>query len=918
MTDPRAPADRPDPLTLVVNGRRRSVAASADRRLLDVLRDDLGLTGAKEGCGCGECGACTVHLDGEPTCSCLLRAGDVQDREITTVEGIGGSRGALHRVQRAFLATGAVQCGYCTPGMVMAAVALLERDPDPSDDSIREALSAHLCRCSGYQQLIEGVRMAARGEIPEPAAPRVGSRTWREDGAGKVAGETRYTADLPLPPGTLHAVVCRSRVAHAEVLELDLEAARSEAGVVDVFGHREIPGEALYGNAVVDQPVLADRRVRFVGEALAVVVGETPEAARRGRDRIRPVYRELPAVTDPAAALLPDATRIHPDREDGNLLCHLQLARGDLAAAFEGAERVVERSYTTTWQEHACLETEAALAEPDGEGGVVLRCPSQNVFFDRLHVCRALDLPRDRVRVIQQPTGAAFGGREDIYAQTHAALAVLRTGRPVRLVWSREESQVVTTKRHPTTLRYRAGLDADGRIRGLAVEVLADTGAYASWGPNIARKALVHAAGPFAVDDLRVDVRLAYTNNGVSGAFRGFGATQVTFGYASFAAELAREAGLAHGEFLARNHLKVGHRTATGQQVDGAGLEVCFRRAMDEAGPAPATGEGTVRRGRGIASFLYGIGYGNAIPDIGSAVVGVLPDGRVEVRCGAVDYGQGARTLFQQIVGEVLGVGATRIAVRTGDTHATPDSGSTVASRQTVVSGSAVDKAARAFRTHLLDQAAAGLELDSGALDLDDRGVLAAGELALPWDQVHERLEAWGARPFRQSRYRLRSGRLDLDDGQGDAYGTYAFGCQVADVSVDTVTGAVTVDRIVAAHDVGRAINPAAVEGQIVGGTCMGLGFALLEAHKIEEGYPVTRNLDTYRIPAPGDMPPVVPLIVEEPDASGPYGARGIGEPAMVATAPAIANAVADALGARVRALPITPQRVWAAWRGDG
>ncbi len=913
MSESRRP-----PATLIVNGTPQTYGGPRERRLLDVLREDLDLTGAKEGCGCGECGACTVHLDGEPVCACLVRVGEVGSREVTTVEGIGGPGEILHRVQRAFLATGAVQCGYCTPGMVMAATALLARDPDPSEEVIREALSAHLCRCSGYQQLIEGVRMAARGPVPAGEAARIGARAWREDGPDKVRGRARYTADLPWPEGTLHAAVLRSDEPHAELLQVDVGPALDVPGVVDAFDHRAVPGEPCYGNAVADQPVLAGDTVRFAGEALAVVVAETAEAARRGRDRVRVRARGLPAVTDPRQALEPGAPQVHPGRDDGNLLCHLKLERGDAEAALAGAARVVERTYSTTWQEHACLEPEAALAEPDGEGGLVVRCPSQNVFFDRLHICRALDLPRDKVRVIQQPTGAAFGGREDIYAQIHAALAALRTGRPVRLVWSREESQVATTKRHPTTLRYRAGLDPDGRIRGMVVDVLADTGAYASWGPNIARKALVHAAGPFAVDDLRVDVRLAYTHNGVSGAFRGFGATQVTFGYACFAAELAREAELPHAEFLARNHLAVGGITATGQEVRGAGLEVCFRRALEEAGPAPNPGRGHLRRGRGIASFLYGIGYGNAIPDIGSAVVGVLPDGRIEVRCGAVDYGQGARTLFQQIVGEALEVDGARIVVRTGDTHATPDSGSTVASRQTVVSGSAVDKAARSFRDHLLAQVAEGLGVEGSTLALDDRGVVADGEVVLGWPAVHGHLEARGARPYRQARYRLRSGRLDLDDGQGDAYGTYAFGCQVADVVVDTRTGAVTVERIVAAHDVGRAINPAAVEGQIVGGTCMGLGLALFEEHKIEGGIPVTRNLDTYRIPGPADMPRVVPIVVEEPDGFGPFGARGIGEPAMVATAPAIANAVADALGARVRRLPLTPQRVWAAGRGDG
>ena len=898
-------------LHFTVNGEDVVVTAPPDRRLLDVLRRDLGLTGAKEGCGCGECGACTVLLDGDPVCACLTLAAEVSGRQVVTVEGIGPER--LHAVQRALVANGAVQCGYCTPGMVIAGAALLQRTPAPTDSEIRTALTGNLCRCSGYQQIADGIRAAASAELPSVVPHRIGARAPREDALDKVTGRTAYTDDLPLPQGALHARVVRSQEVHAWIRGIDIERASAVPGVVTVLTHADVPGEPTFGNSVADQPVLAGDRVRFLGEAVAVVVAESVEAAEEARALVVVDCVPLPPVTDAAQALRPETAVIHPDREEGNLLCQLLLERGDADAAISGAPTVVERTYRTSWQEHACLETEVAEAESDGEGGIVVRCPSQNVFFDRLHVCRALGLSRDQVRVIQQPTGAAFGGREDIYAQTHAALAAHSTGRPVRLLWSRDETQIATTKRHPTTMTYRAGLDEEGRIVGLSVDVLGDTGAYASWGPNIARKALVHAAGPFDVQNLRVRVRLAYTNNGISGAFRGFGASQVTFGYGAFAAELARESGLEHVAFLRRNHLVPGSRTATGQEVVGDALDECLERALAAAGPRPERRDGDRVRGRGVATFLYGIGYGNAIPDIGSAIVELGDDGRIVVRCGAIDYGQGARTVFLQIVCDVLDVPAERVTVVTGDTHATPDSGSTVASRQTTVSGSAVLKAAVGFRDSRLKAASSQLSCEVADLATSGDGVIGApdGPLRISWRDLAGHLDEAGGRRGRQARFRLRSGRLDLQSGQGDAYGTYAFGCQIADVEVDTRTGAVVVERITAAHDVGKAINPSMVEGQIIGGTVMGLGFALTEHHRLDGGVPVTWNLDTYRLPTSVDAPEIAPILVEQADAQGPFGARGIGEPAMVGTAPAIANAVADATGSHPRELPITPERCW-------
>ncbi len=904
-------------ITLTVNGERREVRTSPERRLLDVLREDLGLTGTKEGCGCGECGACSVLMDGELVNSCLVPAVQADGAAITTIEGIGTPE-SPSPVQAAFVAETASQCGYCTPGMVVAVTRLLEAHPDVTRSEARRWLSGNLCRCTGYKQILNAVERARDGRtgLP-PADDGVGRSTWRVDAMDKVTGRTRYAADLPWPVGLLHGVTVRATEVHARLLEVRTDAALQVPGVIRVLTWKDIPGETHFGNATPDQPVLAIDRIRFYGEAVAVVLAETQQAAHEGAARVEVVTEPLPRVTSPEAALAENAPAIHPG---GNLAVHHRLSRGDVAGAMARADLVVERTYRTPAQEHVCLEPEVAVAFPDGEGGVTLRAPSQNVFFDRHHVARALGISKNRVRMIQTPTGAAFGGREDIYAHTHAALGAVLTGRPVRIVWTREESQIATTKRHPAVMHYKAGLSSNGRILAMEIRVLADTGAYQSWAPNIGRKMLVHATGPYAVENVSTDIRMAYTNNGISGAFRGFGATQVLFAAECFADELADTVGLSPVEFRRLNHLREGRKTATGQLITGScGLAECLDRALEEADrlaalrPPPPP---NVLRGRGLSTIYYGIGYGNAIPDIGSAIVELLPEGVFQVRCGAVEYGQGLLTVFTQIASEVLGVSRRRIRVRTGDSAETPDSGSTVASRQTYVSGEAVRQASERLRAELLGFAARHWGQPEQRLRFSDEGLFAGRDRLSTWEAFYRTCVSEGVRLRRQARFKARTTRLDPETGQGDAYWPYAFAAHVAEVEVDTRTGNVRVISIVAAHDVGKAINPAMIEGQIAGGAAQGLGFALFEDHRWDDGVPVTRNLDTYRIPGFVDMPDVVPILVEAPEPSGPFGAKGVGEPVLVALPPAIANAVAAATGTRFRELPIRPEAVREALRG--
>ncbi len=907
-------------LRLTVNEQEHQLAVPSSARLIDLLRDQLGLTGAKEGCGRGECGACTVLLDDQPVNACLVPAFQVQGRRVVTVEGLGRP-GQLSAVQQAFVQQGAVQCGFCTPGMVVATEAMRRQGLEADEGAIRQRLSGNTCRCTGYNQIVAAARAVLQADAPEDRSPpyRVGASAWRVDAEDKVAGACRYTADIPLPNDCLHGVTVRARAVHARIVELRTEHAERLPGVVRVLTWRDVPGELHYGNAVDDQPVLARDRVRFWGEAVAVVLAESLDVARQAASLVELVTEDLPSVLSPQQALADGAPLVH---EGGNLLVDQRLNKGAVGRALQGAEVVLERSYTTGAQEHLYLEPEAVLATPDHDGGVTVRAPSQNVFFDRHHVCRTLGIHRKKVRVIQQPTGAAFGGREDIYGQIHAALGVLHTGRPVRIIWTREETQVASTKRHPGTMAFRGGVDRDGRIIGLDIDVLFDTGAYASWAPNISRKALVHAAGPYALDHVSVRVRSAYTNNGISGAFRGFGAPQVVFACESFIDELAAAISMDPVELRRRNHLAVGLTTATQQLVTGScGLQECLDRALEaaeklrvqRAPPAPH-----LAHGHGVSTIFYGIGYGNAIRDIGSSVVELLADGRFQVRCGAIDYGQGLETVFTQIAGQVLGVSGAHIAVLTGDSQETPDSGSTVASRQTYVSGEAVRQASDRLRGALLAFAAERWQRPEAELRLGDGGLFAGNELLCTLAELHAAGVEAGLRLRKQARFKASTTRLDLQTGAGDAYWPYAFAVHVADVEVDLRTGRVQLLSLVAAHDVGKAINPLMVEGQITGGAAQGLGYALLEEHRWQQGVPLTRNMDTYRVPGPCDMPLIVPIIVEDPEPSGPFGAKGVGEPVLVAVAPAVANAVAHATGCRLRQLPLRPEKVLEAIQARG
>lgn len=728
----------------------------------------------------------------------------------------------------------------------------------------------------------------------------VGSRTPRGDLLDKVLGRVRFAADLKLP-GVLHLAVVRSTEAHARILELDPRPAAEVPGVVRVFTARDVPGENRYGiiRPTADQRLLAEGTVRMVGDPVALVAAETPEAAREGAQRVRVAYDPLPAITDPAEAL-EAAVRIH---EGGNLCFEQRVLRGDVERAFAEAAVVVDGTYETSRIEHAYIEPEAGVAYWEGRTLVVV-CSTQNPHYDRRDLCRLLGLPEDRVRVMQAPTGGAFGGKLDLSVQPFVALATWHTGRPSRLVYSREESFAASAKRHPFRMHYRTAADRDGRLLAVEADLLADTGAYASYGLAVAIRAAVHAAGPYRVPHARVRCRAVYTNQPFSGAMRGFGTPQVAFGYESQMDRLAEALGLDPLEVRRRNALGPGDTTITGQRL---GPSAALRECLERVGRVrdrwrargPAKEEGLV--GLGLGAMYYGIGN-TGMSNPAAAEVRLDEDGGVTLFTGAADLGQGSDRVLTAVCADALGVAADRVRLVRADTALTPDAGATSASRQTYISGGAVLAAGRALRERILKRAEELLEIPSDDLIVEGERVRSRSlpSRGIPLAAVAASFAAEGALPRCEGRFDPETTPLDPHTGQGAPYATYAFAAQVARVVVDPVTARVRVDRVAAAHDVGRAVHPPGVRGQITGGVAMGVGMALMEAFVPGRD----RNLDTYLIPTAADVPRVYPITVESPEPTGPFGAKGVGEPALIPTAPAIANAISEACGARIHRLP--------------
>jgi len=863
-------------LRFSLNGRPTVASYEAGQSLLDVLRHSLGVTSAKEGCSQGICGSCTVLVDGRPALACQKRPEHVAGCEVTTLEGI--PERAREILARAFVSEGAIQCGFCTPGIVMRSYSLLERGKGGDRAAVARALDGHVCRCTGYLRILDAVETAAASwpdGAPVPDEPRrkvtvldtsTGERRIASTGAGVGASAGRYrgvehalggkpfVADMKMP-AMLHAAVVLSPHPRARLRHLEPAPALAQPGVVRVITAEDVPGERLVGLVERDWPVVVavGEETRCVGDVLAVVVAESERAARRAARTVRVEAEELPPLADSEAALAAGAPRIHPG---GNLLEVCAYARGDVEAALAASAHVVADRFATQRIEHAFLEPEACLAVPEGDRLKVFS-PGQGVHDDQRQIAAVLGVPRERVEVELVATGGAFGGKEDLSVQGHAALAAWLTGRPVRLVLTREQSLLMHPKRHPLTMDYEVGCDSEGRLTAVRARIVGDTGAYASVGAKVLERAAGHACGPYRVPAVDVEAKTVYTNNPPCGAMRGFGVPQTAFAIESLLDRLAEKVGIDRFQIRERNVLRPGDRFATGQVMTAScGVAQTLAAVKDVFYGA---------RHAGIACGIKNTGIGNGLNDTGRVLITVLPGPRLEVLTGFTEMGQGLFTILRQVVAHETGLDPALMDVTTRS-ELSVETGMTTASRATALSTMAARRAAQKLAAALAETPLASL------VGRSFHGEFVCDFTVPPGTAVDN--------PVTHVTFGYATQVVIVDDGG-------------------------RIEKIVAAHDVGKAINPLACAGQIEGAVHMGLGYALSEDFPCTGGRPDSLKFKDLGIVRASETPEVEVLLLEVPDEVGGYGAKGVGEIGLVPTAAAVAGALRSLDGRNRTRLPM-------------
>lgn len=899
-------------MMLTVAGEQHAILSEPGRRLSEVLRDDLGLKSVKIGCDAGDCGACTVLIDGRQHCACLTPVAQVAGRRVETVETADPA--LMGRLQKAFLAHGAAQCGICTPGVLMASMELLQNNQNPDIAEVEDTLAGVLCRCTGYRKIISAI-MAVGSPIEETVAPvagkAVGHPVPRLDGVRKVDGTEIFGADYA-PEGSLAVRAVRSPHHHARFELGDIVKWQMDhPGVSTVVTAADIEGENRFGviPPLADQPTIAEEIARYRGEPVALIVGDPDLVEAMDLEGFPVTWTALPHSLTQAEGGVAGAPQLHETRSE-NTLIRGRVASGDPDQAMQSAAHVASGSFETSYVEHAYIEPEAGAAWLDGDTLVIQAC-TQAPVMDRDDTAKVLGLPVERVRIIPSAAGGGFGSKLDITVQPLLGLAVLKTGRPCRMVFSRSESMRASTKRHPGTLEASIGADEDGRITSMILHGDFNTGAYASWGPTVATRVPVHASGPYLTPNYRATSRAIHTNGPTAGAFRGFGVPQAAICQEVLYDDLAGKCGIDRLEFRRLNALRDGDTTPSGQVLQAVGIEECldalkphWDRALAEAAAHNEVSP-VLKRGIGVASCWYGCGN-TALPNPSTIRIGITSGGALKLHQGATDIGQGSNTVITQIAADAMGVPLSLFELIGPDTALTPDCGKTSASRQTYISGKAAERSGNALRDTILRLTnlpeTARIELGAGKI------IVSHGDERREID-----LSALPANPdgyvlMAEETYDPPTTALD-EDGQGTPYAVYGYGAQMAEVEVDMLLGRTRVIRITAAHDLGRVINPLLAEGQVEGGIAQGLGLALME-----EFIPGrTENLHDYLIPTIGDMPEVQSIFIEKHDPEGPMGAKGLGEHVLIPTAPAILNAIRHASGARITKVPALPHRVLAA-----
>ena len=913
-------------VTLRVNGRPEALTLSAEALLLDVLRDRLGLKGAKRSCDAQVCGACTVLVDGAAVSSCTYLAVEADGREVQTVEGLG-HEGRLAPMQQAFAAHGAVQCGFCTAGMLMTAQALAAEKPPPTRASILHYLRGSLCRCTGYQKIVDAIADGAGVSAARPVRPAsaagalrvVGHSVERSDALDKITGRARYVTDLELP-GMAHAALLRSPYAHARIVRIDTHAARAVPGVYTVLTGADLTWcDPYYGPAFRDRPVLAIDVVRFEGEPVVAAAAVDAATAARALELVEVEYEERPAVTTLDEALAPGAPLVHTAEplsghfadlsslrpRPGTNVCHqFTYARGDVERALAGADVVVEDTFAFPRVQHVAMEPHAAVAAWDDADSLTVWASTQNPFSVRVELAKMFGAPLGRIRIVVPLVGGGFGSKT--YAKLEPVAAVLArvVRRPVKLAISAEEA-FRTVRRCDARSSVRLGFRRDGTLVAVDCHADFDVGAYADIGPRIIQKGTYTATGPYRVAHVRLASTAVYTNTTPGGAFRGFGVPQLAWAVESLMDEAARRLDRDPVELRGQNLLAHGEEFAPGDTPIDGKFEESLSRAAAAIGWAQPLAAG---RGRGVAMMLKA----SIAPSVSEAIVRLHADASVTVLASTVELGQGARTVMAQIAAEVLAVPIERVTVLLPDTSVTPYDQTTSSSRSTTMVGKAVQLAAGDVAEQLVRIAARVLDTPGGGLRIDE-GTVVHGARRLAYDALL-RAHFGMAGGELIGRGVVAPGPSAAPLGGSTPFWETAVGA--AEVTLDVETGAVSVEDYVSVADVGRCINPLSCETQDEGAVVQGLGHTLFEEMVYDRGQLMNGTLLDYRVPRADDVEGRLRChFVENADGPGPFGAKGAGEGSLVPVSPAVGNALARLTGIRFRELPLTPERVWRALR---
>ncbi|EOS66782.1 selenium-dependent xanthine dehydrogenase [Oscillibacter sp. 1-3] len=839
--------------TFRVNGK--TVTVGKNQKLLRYLRDTLRLTSVKDGCSEGACGTCTVLVDGKPTKACVPQTDKLEGKEVLTVEGLSEFERQVYTY--AFGHAGAVQCGFCIPGMVISAKALLDKNRNPTREEAAFAIRNNICRCTGYVKIIDAILLAAElfraGEVPQAAENwSLGARVPRIDVEEKVTGTGVYPDDIYMD-GMIYGSAVRSEYPRARVLAIHTEEARRLPGVVGVFTAADVPGSNKVGHLKRDWDTMiaVGDITHYLGDAICLVAAETPEILAQAKALVKVDYEELPCVRSPREAMLPDAPLVH---REGNLLSHKHIQRGNPAEAIAKSKYMLTQRFYTPWTEHAFLELECAVAYPDGDGVMVLST-DQGAYDTQHEIMTMLGWPAERVKVRNCLVGGGFGGKEDVTVQHHAALIACLTKRPVKVKLTRAESLLIHPKRHPMEMEFSLGCDENGIIQGVAAEVIADTGAYASLGGPVLERACTHAAGPYNYQNFEIDGWAYYTNNPPAGAFRGFGVTQTCFCIESLLNRMADLVGITPWEIRYRNAIRPGQELPNGQIVDeSTGLVETLEAVKPYYDKAKYAG---------LACAMKNAGVGVGIPDTGRVRL-TVEGGKVHIFAGASCIGQGLGTVLTQMVCDQTGISPQNVVYERSNTYFAPDSGTTSGSRQTLFTGEACRRACQ-----------------------DLKAALAGGGL-----------ETLNGREFR-GEYLGKTDPLGANVPNPVSHIAYGYATQLCILDEDG-----RIQQMVAAHDVGRAVNPLSVEGQIEGGVVMSMGFALTERYPLVDCRP-TAKYGTLGLFRANQIPEITAIVVEKEGLDVACGAIGVGEITSIPTAPAIADAYYRYDGKFRTALPL-------------